>query len=519
MRGSGTGCGYFIYNVDNPASPQFVVRKAGTDWCTPHETFVSTDANGSADYAWLTMSGESGSGYKIVALTLPDLSQPNPVVNETGRYQRSDSGGSIFTHDSNVVGNRVFVAHWGGGMLVFDKETLAHNIQPTPLNPIDSIRPSNFSVHHTVPTTDGRFAFVESEYIQTAGVEKLKVYDISDINNPVYMTGIIGEGGAASSYAHNMIIKPISAGLDLLMVGWYQAGTEGYMVNTNVPAGQAPVITHAFSHRLLQTPTSEWGDVWGVDNLPCTLHGQPHTCIYSSDMNYGLVADALDYDPMLDPYTPTSVMTDPINNQNITGCTYTLHGTAHDYYSGVQRVEVSLDGGSTWQVAQGTDNWSYDWTIPGNGTYNLKVRAVDVANNVETPATSTTVIVSGCTGLDTATPTPVPPTSTRTPVPPTNTVIPQPTNTRTNTPQPTATRTNTPVAPTATAQITPTSNPSCGFQFQERPQAALSPRIITTSLSTKSRPVQAEAAPSRLHLRWPQAPQDPGLHTTPNRAT
>ena len=82
MRGSGTGCGYFIYNVDDPSNPVFIVRKAGADWCTVHETFVSTDANGSADYAWLTMSGESGSGYKIVALTLPDLSQPNPVVNE-----------------------------------------------------------------------------------------------------------------------------------------------------------------------------------------------------------------------------------------------------------------------------------------------------------------------------------------------------------------------------------------------------------------------------------------------------
>src|SRR6476661_4297126 len=64
MRGSGSGCGFFVYNVDNPAAPQYMARKAGSDWCTVHESFVSSDAQGNADYAWLTMSAESGSGYK-----------------------------------------------------------------------------------------------------------------------------------------------------------------------------------------------------------------------------------------------------------------------------------------------------------------------------------------------------------------------------------------------------------------------------------------------------------------------
>ena len=101
-------------------------------------------------------------------------------------------------------------------MLIFDKETLAHNIQPTPLNPIDSIRPSNFQVHHTVPTTDGKFAFIEDEFINSSTLEKIKVYNITDINNPVYAGGIIGSGNAATSQAHNMILEPISAHLDRL---------------------------------------------------------------------------------------------------------------------------------------------------------------------------------------------------------------------------------------------------------------------------------------------------------------
>jgi hypothetical protein len=439
MRGSGTGCGYFIYNVDDPANPVLRVRKAGTDWCTVHETFVSTDTNGSADYAWLTMSAESGSGYKIVALTLPDLSQPGtPTVNETGRYQRPDSNfNDTFIHDSNVVGNRVYVGHWQGGMLIFDKQTLATTIQPAPLNDINSIRPSPFWVHHTVPTTDGKFAFIEDEFINTSNAEKIKVYDITNINSPVQVGGIIGEGAAATSQAHNMVIQPISPGLDRLYVGWYRAGMRMYEVNTS---GATPIITQTGMHQLRQTTGAGFGGVWGVDFLPCTLKGQPHTCIYSSDYEkFGLFVDAVGYDDNLDPYTPEAAITSPINGQQITGCNSTIQGTGHDYYSGLSQVEVSTDGGSTWQPAQGTLNWTYQWTIPGDGQYNIKVRATDLAGNTYVPTSPVTVDVTSCSVI-TATPQP---SATNSPVLPTSTPV-----------QPSATS----VIPTSTA-IVPSSTP------------------------------------------------------------
>jgi hypothetical protein len=452
MRGSGTGCGYFIYNVDDPANPDLRVRKAGTDWCTVHETFVSTDTNGSADYAWLTMSGESGSGYKIVVLTLPDLSQPGtPVLNETGRYQRPDSSGSIFLHDSNVVGNRVYAGHWLGGMLIFDKQTLATTIQPTPLNPIDSIRPSGFQVHHTVPTTDGKFVFIEDEFLNGSNDQKIKVYDITNINSPVQVGGIIGSGNAATSQAHNMVIQPISPGLDRLYVAWYKAGMRMFEVNTS---GATPVITETGMHQLRATTGSGFGGMWGVDYLPCTLKGQPHTCIYSSDYEkFGLVVDALGYDPMLDPYAPESAVTNPINNQTITGCSYTISGTAHDYYSGIQRVEVSTDNGGSWQTATGTTTWTYEWTIPGNGPYTIQARAVDVAGNVQTLITGVPVTVSGCSTGATATV----PQPTNTAVVPTSTAV-QPTSTA-------VVPTNTAIVPTSTptVQATATSGAPCGY--------------------------------------------------------
>ncbi len=399
MRGSGTGCGLFIYNVNDPANPVFNSRTQGADWCTVHEIVVSKDTNGNADYAWLSMSGESGSGDKIVVMTLPDLSQPNPILVQTGRYERPD--GVSFIHDSNVVGNRAYVAHWLGGMQIFDKQTLATTIQPTPLNPIDSIRPANFMVHHVVPTTDGRFVFIEDEFLNASNAEKIKYYNIEDVANPVYVGGIIGEGEATTSQAHNMVIKNVSPGHDILFVGWYRAGTRIFDVDTS---GPSIVITQRATHQVRTTAGSGFGGTWGVDYLPCTIDGNAETCVYSSDyQGMGLIVDALDYDPMLDPYAPESAITDPTNGQIITTLNYTIQGTAHDYYSGLTQVEVSTDDGSTWQPATGTTNWTYNWNIPGNGTYTLKARATDVAGNVQTLFTPITVTVAASGGTTTPT--------------------------------------------------------------------------------------------------------------------
>ncbi len=393
MRGSGTGCGFFVYNVNDPSNPQLVGRKTGTDWCTVHEHIVSTDANGDADYAWLAMSAEGGSGYKVVVIDVHDLAN----MTETGRYQRPDSGGNTFVHDVNVVGNRVFVAHWSGGMLIFDKDTLAHNINPTPLTPLNGIRPGSFNVHHTVPTTDGNHVFIEDEFINTSGQDKIKLYNISNIANPVYELGLPGVGVEATNRAHNMRIKNVSPGHDLLIVGWYRAGTKVFAVDTT---GTIPTVVEIASHQLRQVTDSQFGDVWGVDYLPCTVRGHQTLCLYSGDLEYGLVVDALGYDPSLDPYAPESQITSPVNGQNITTCAVTVLSTGHDYYSGVASIDISTDN-ATWHPAfqplpGNVTTWVYNWTPTANGPYTLRVRAHDVAGNIETPTTSITVNVSGC---------------------------------------------------------------------------------------------------------------------------
>lgn len=97
----------------------------------------------------------------------------------------------------------------------------------------------------------------------------------------------------------------------------------------------------------------------------------------------------------VDGSPPTSAITAPLTNALIGGATsYTITGMASDFAgSGVSRVEVSTDGGNTWSTASGTTSWSFSWTLPADGLYTIKTRAVDRAGNTETPGTGVTVEV------------------------------------------------------------------------------------------------------------------------------
>lgn len=141
----------------------------------------------------------------------------------------------------------------------------------------------------------------------------------------------------------------------------------------------------------------------------------------------------------VDTTPPTSSITNPIANQYIGGVSYLISGTASDNTggSGVQKVEISFDGGNNWllttnnsrtdtrdeshfatnknnqlQRAGNKDNllassrsihnqddnrevynWQYNWTGYQTGSVTIKTRATDMNNNVETPPYSLPVIV------------------------------------------------------------------------------------------------------------------------------
>ena len=95
---------------------------------------------------------------------------------------------------------------------------------------------------------------------------------------------------------------------------------------------------------------------------------------------------------VLDTTPPTSNITSPTSG-SVMAAALVINGIASDSGSGVQKIEVSTDGGATWNTLTGTTSWSYSWTIPSDGTYIIKSRATDSAGNIETPGPGIIVTV------------------------------------------------------------------------------------------------------------------------------
>lgn len=85
----------------------------------------------------------------------------------------------------------------------------------------------------------------------------------------------------------------------------------------------------------------------------------------------------------LDQQAPLVSISSPAISEKVFGASYIVKGSATDGTgSGIQRVEVSTDGGQNWVVASGTNSWSVAWQLPNPGSYSIKARAVDLAGNI-----------------------------------------------------------------------------------------------------------------------------------------
>lgn len=85
---------------------------------------------------------------------------------------------------------------------------------------------------------------------------------------------------------------------------------------------------------------------------------------------------------------PTSTITTPSTGAYITSASTTVSGNSTDTgCSGVNSVEVSTDGGFSWNPASqeggNWDNWTYDWSLYFDGNYNIISRSTDASGNVE----------------------------------------------------------------------------------------------------------------------------------------
>ncbi|MBI5696245.1 MAG: SBBP repeat-containing protein, partial [Nitrospirae bacterium] len=91
-----------------------------------------------------------------------------------------------------------------------------------------------------------------------------------------------------------------------------------------------------------------------------------------------------------DPY---STITSPAAFKIVDGEAYDITGTS-DGSNGISFVEVSTDGGVSWQTASGTNPWSFLWSLPSSGTYKILSRSTDSLSEMETPAEGVRVAIS-----------------------------------------------------------------------------------------------------------------------------
>ena len=90
-----------------------------------------------------------------------------------------------------------------------------------------------------------------------------------------------------------------------------------------------------------------------------------------------------------------STILSPEPGDKIYAKTFPIVGTAKAAeLETVSRVELSFDGGNTWNKASGTTNWRYEWTVPVNpGSYSICARAIGKSGDIETDVTEFSVNV------------------------------------------------------------------------------------------------------------------------------
>jgi hypothetical protein len=285
--------GVAIVEVTEPADPKLIVvltgktTGSGKNWCKSHTAEVSRDADGNGAYLYVSAVDI----FDLRVLDIRDLEH----VTEAGHYAHPDAGfynqrNIFFVHDTTIVGDRVYVAYWSAGLIILDRQALEAGKEVEPLNPLDSIAPWGLQIHHAYPTTDGQFVFVEDEFPDKTPESRLRLYDIRDLQAPKEVAAIT----LADSWGapHNLLVSD-----NKLFVGWYQDGVRVFQYDTRDPEHPSvePYAFQAVRSEWTKNPYSNVYDgIWGVRVHDCTISGQLRTCVYASDITWGLLILAME---------------------------------------------------------------------------------------------------------------------------------------------------------------------------------------------------------------------------------
>jgi hypothetical protein len=248
----------------------------------------------------------------------------------------------------------------------------------------------------TVPQTDGRMRIWRNTSVATLGTGQIATlapgtigaeFD-DDEDNGFRPAGLIELSNTPIADSSNVLQDYGST---------YGSGTVVHKVTLY----RAPSGAWVFA-----TGTYQWS--WGLDsnhdrsNLggSTDIRMQQATVNLFADMGVqpaSLQAGLIIATASTDTTPPGSAITAPAAGSDLAvGTAFTITGTATDNGGGVVAgVEVSVDGGTTWQAANGRSNWSYSWTPRAPGSVTIKSRAVDDSGNLEVPNAGVAVTVGG----------------------------------------------------------------------------------------------------------------------------
>jgi len=347
-------------------------------------------------------SGGGGGGIRIGGAGSAEIldNEISDNMNPTG------DGGGIFMFAAgtpiikrNIIKGNNAMGGLGGGICMF--------------NPSDALIVQNIITGNQAASGGGLYWLVP----QGNRGPLLVNNTIADNNATSLGSGIVADGFDAQTELTNNIIvaKPGQFGLfcgglfnqnapiirfnNVFSVdGLAYGGTCSNKTGTDGNISADPQFTNPAQgdyHLQQVSPSIDAGDNL-TPNLPDTdIDGDPR--VLDGDAN-GTATIDMGVDEFLLPpgsTTPTSIITSPKAGATVTTeTTVSITGLARDAGGGtVALVEVSVDGGATWNPATGTTAWSYDWTPTTPGPATIKSRAVDDSGNVQDPPAEITVTV------------------------------------------------------------------------------------------------------------------------------